>query len=67
MNEQKANSFDLVSLKKLGKDVLILFAPQIALFILEALKTFDFGSYTPLAGLGISGLIYALKRYTQGS
>lgn len=67
MNEQTANSFDKASMKKLAKDVAILFGPQIALYVLQAMQSLDFGKYTALAGMIISTLIYVVKRYAQGT
>lgn len=63
---QQKNKLDRASVRKLISDITILFGPQIITTVLETLKTFDFGQYQAVVGLGITAGLYLIKRYQQG-
>lgn len=64
--EQKAFSFDKVTLIKIGKGALIAGAGAMAVYALEAVMTLDFGDATPIVVALASILLNVVREYLKG-
>jgi hypothetical protein len=66
MNQIKFK-FDSVTLQKIGKGAIIALTGTLALYILKALGTIDFGSaLTPIIAAFIPILVNAIKEWMNG-
>ena len=63
---QIKNQFDEETIKKIGKGALIAGSGAVALYILKAMGTMEFGTFTPLVGAIIPILVNAIKEYLKG-
>jgi len=63
---QIKNNFDEETLKKIGRGALIAGSGAVALYILRALGTMDFGDFTPMVGAIIPILVNTIKEYLKG-
>ena len=66
MPEQIKNKFDVITLQKVGKGVLIAGAGAILTFLAEAIPGIDFGSWTPAVVAFSSILINTIREYLKG-
>lgn len=66
MNTQVKNSFDPVTLKKIGKGALIAMGGALCVYLLDIIPGLDFGSATP-AIVGVASIIInSIKEYLKG-
>lgn len=65
--EQKAFSFDVVTLKKILKGFLITAGAAGLTYLLDYVSTVDFGVYTPLVMTLCAAGINAIREYVRGS
>ena len=64
---QKKFRFDKSTLLKIGKGALIAGTGAVALYLLDAVGTMDFGStWTPIIAVLVPVLINAIREWTKG-
>jgi hypothetical protein len=65
MNQVK-NSFDVETLKKIGKGALIAGGGALAVYALQAVMVMDFGDATPIVVALASILLNVVREYRKG-
>ena len=63
---QTKYSFDIETLKKIGKGVLIALGGVTGAYIIESVTQVDFGKWTPMIVAGCSILINVCREYVKG-
>ena len=63
---QTKNSFDLETMKKIGRGALIAGTGAAALFILNSMGSIEAGGLTPLIGFLVPFLSNLVREYTKG-
>jgi len=66
MEEQKAFSFDAITITKIGKGALIAGGGAFIVYALNALGELSFGVYTPIVTACVSILINVIREYING-
>lgn len=66
MDKQVAGSFDKVTLKKIGKGILITSVGAGLTYLAQYLSSTDFGEWTPVAVIVGAMIVNAVREYNKG-